>query len=484
MRANPTTKLKPLFVDLDGSLIATDVLWESVVLMLKKSPWRLPQMFVWVLRGKSIFKQKLAELVVPDVRVLPYRKRVVSFIEKEKMNGREVVLATATERTIAEKIAKHLGLFDAVLATDQNTNLSGRRKLEAIREYSGNLEAQYIGDTSVDLPIWQALGNAIVVNPPKSFLTRIRDQVSETKVIEDTRASVRAWLRATRLRQWIKNLLLFVPMLTSHQFFDLQLWITGLLSFIAFGFCASGIYVLNDLVDLESDRMHPRKKYRPFASGVLKISHGVLLIPILLAISAGISLWLLPPGFLLALAGYLFATTAYSLSLKRIPILDVLLLAFLYTYRVLAGGVCMAIEISTWLMAFSMFFFLSLAFLKRYSELRLVRQLRIAQNKARGYIASDIDLVRTAGLTSGFMAVMVLSLYINSPEVKLIYESAQLLWIIGFLLLYWLARMWLLAGRGIVQDDPLVFATRDLQSHVIGLMILFVVIISAKLNLR
>lgn len=274
--------------------------------------------------------------------------------------------------------------------------------------------------------------------------------------------------RALRTYQWVKNVLLFVPMLMAHRVFEPDLWAQAALGFAAFSLCASFGYVVNDLVDREADRRHPVKRHRPFASGALSPAFGFVLAPVLLAVSFGLAWAALPAAFLVALAAYLAATLAYSFALKRRPVTDVLVLAGLYTLRILAGGAATGIEVSEWLLGFSMFFFLSLAVLKRYAELRLLEADPAASLHGRGYRGVDLALLRTGGLAAGFLSVLVLVLYVTSPEVQVLYERPALLWLVGALLLHWILRVWLLAGRGEVHDDPILWAAKDGGSYVVA----------------
>jgi 4-hydroxybenzoate polyprenyltransferase len=277
-------------------------------------------------------------------------------------------------------------------------------------------------------------------------------------------------LNALRVRQWVKNLLLFVPLLLAHAVGDPQAWLAAVLGFVAFSLCASAAYVVNDLVDREADRVHPTKRDRPFASGALPPLAGFVMAPSLLLIAFAVAWLALPALFLVALATYVIVTLAYSFALKRMAIVDVLVLAGLYALRVLAGGAATDIPVSEWLLAFSMFFFLSLALLKRYAELRLIELAPGASLAGRAYQADDLALLRTTGPSAGFISVLVLALYVTSPEVVVLYQRPALLWLVGAFLLYWVLRIWTRAHRGEMHDDPVLFAARDRASYVVAVL--------------
>jgi 4-hydroxybenzoate polyprenyltransferase len=283
-----------------------------------------------------------------------------------------------------------------------------------------------------------------------------------------------ALARALRPHQWVKNLLVFVPILLDHRLTQPEVVARGAIAFAAFCLAASGAYVVNDLLDLEADRSHPAKRYRPFASGALAPRVGYLLAPALIGISLLIGAALVAPGFLALLLLYIGLTTAYSAYLKRIVVLDVLLLASLYTLRVLAGITASEVRFSTWLLAFSTFLFLSLAFLKRHGELSTLAAHAVPAARRRGYLPQDMEWLRTMGAASAYLAVLVLALYLNSEEVVRLYRKPAVLFLVCPLLLYWTGRMWLLAHRGQIDEDPIVASARDPSSYVVGALVLLV----------
>jgi 4-hydroxybenzoate polyprenyltransferase len=456
-------------VDLDGSLIATDLCWESAMLFAANHPleaWRLP---VWLLRGRAHLKRELTARALPNPAVLPYRAEVLDFLRSEKMRGRKLILATGSEARAAESVAAHVGLFDEVLASDGITNLTGRHKLAAIEQHSGATGWGYLGNSRVDLPIWEKAPEVIVADATPKLLRAARAVCQPRAVFPRKDGRLAAWWRALRPTQWIKNVLLIVPLFAAHKLGEPGLLAQVLLAIATFCACASSVYIVNDLVDLAGDRQHPRKRLRPFASGALSISRGIIVAALLLVAAFAASALLLPGKFTALLALYLALASAYSFFFKRRLLQDVFLLAGLYTMRIMAGGAASGVEISEWLLAFSLFFFLSLAFVKRYAELLMVADHHGQQVSGRNYLTGDITLIESVGPNSGYIAVLVLCLYINSDATVGMYTHAGWLWLLCPILLYWITRMWFLARRRTLADDPVVFAVRDRVSLLAGL---------------
>jgi 4-hydroxybenzoate polyprenyltransferase len=277
-----------------------------------------------------------------------------------------------------------------------------------------------------------------------------------------------AAVHALRVHQWVKNLLIFVPVILDHKLFQGAAMAKAAIGFTAFCGAASGGYILNDILDLEADRRHATKRYRPFASGALPPALGVALAPLLMLGSIWLSWALLSSRFVAGLGLYVVLTTAYSTYLKRIAVLDVILLAGLYTLRVLAGVAAAHVRFSTWLLAFSMFLFLSLAFLKRYAEISALDPAADDRVRGRGYLRGDREWLGSMGSSSGYLSVLVLALYINSDQVVALYHTPLLLWLVCPLLLLWISRMWLRAYRGQIHEDPIVAAVRDPLSYLMG----------------
>lgn len=453
-----------LYVDLDGTLIYGDLSLEAVFTLLLKNPFYLFALPAWLLRGKAYFKHQVAQHVGCDAPNLPYNTGFLAFLRAEHARGRPLVLATASHRRHADEVARYLGIFDDVIATEDAGNLDGIRKLAAIQNRSGGNVFSYAGNERKDLAIWKRAQTAIVVNAPQSVVESARHDCSVERVFEGPRAGPRAYLRACRLHQWTKNLLLFVPIITAHQWHNVQAMWLATSAFVAFGLCASGIYVLNDLLDIASDRRHPRKRTRPIASGAIPCMHGVLMAPLLVLSGLMLATWL-PADFLWALVLYVAATVAYSFYLKRKLLLDVLVLAGLYTLRVIAGALAISVALSFWLLAFSIFLFFSLALVKRCVELSLLAETSNGESAGRGYAVADLPVLRTMGIASGFVAVLVYALYINSTDVTHLYSSPEWLWLSCPAMLYWMSRIWINETRGKVHDDPIVYALRDPASY-------------------
>lgn len=468
-----------LFVDLDNTLLATDVLWESILDVIKREPLTLFQFPLWISKGKVYFKHQIANRAKIDTSLLPVNQSVLDYITEEKSNKRTIILATASLRTIAEPIAERFGVFDGVIATDEGENMGGRAKLTAMKSIAGDKAMAYIGDRAVDIPIWQSCKDALVVNPTPSL--RKKAGVVFEKEFYGKQATLKVYLKQLRVYQWVKNILVFAPLMLAHKSDELSLVLYAIISFFSFSLCASGVYVMNDLFDVQSDRVHTRKRNRPLASGALSIQKGVILIP-LLFISSGILASLLSLKFVALLGIYGVLTTLYSVKFKQIPMVDVIMLAILYTLRILAGSAATDVPVSSWLLTFSMFFFLSMAFIKRYTELLTLQDKNELSVKGRGYETGDIDIVRALGPVSGFLAVLVFALYINSPDVMKLYTRPQWLWLAEPLLLYWISRVWFLAHRKSMHDDPIVFALKDKESYVIIVGISIILFLATIIN--
>ena len=459
----------PLAVDLDGTLIRTDSLQESLLQLLRAHPEGLIRLPTALLRGRAAFKQAVMDAIDVDDLQLPINASVLDFLQTEKQTGRQILLVTAANHAIAEAIAEGIGLFDAVIASDATHNLKGQHKADALVARFGARGFDYIGDSRADLPVWQQARKAYVVGDQR--LLQAACQVADAEAVPgkaSERSRLPAILHALRPHQWVKNLLLFLPLVAAHMVTDSAALVAVILAFVAFSLTASAVYLLNDLLDLPADRRHPRKRQRPFAAGDLPLHWGVLLAPALLMAAALLSVLALPDLFALVLAGYFLLTTAYSFSLKRKPVVDVILLAALYTVRVIAGAAAVAIVPSFWLLAFSMFIFLSLALAKRYTELDGLRERGELTAAGRGWHVDDLPLVQTLGTGAGLASVLVLALYINSAQAQQLYATSEILWLVCPLLLYWIARLWFKTHRGEMHDDPVVFALRDRVSLATG----------------
>jgi len=455
----------PLFVDLDGTLVKTDLLVESAIALIRQSPLSAFSMIGWLLRGRAYLKARVAERVKLESDTLPLQRDFVAFLQAQHHAGREIHLATASDIKLARPVADRLGLFKSVLASDGERNLRGTAKLAAIEATTAGGAFDYAGNASADYPIWVAARHAIVVNPGLGVEHGARRCATVSEVFDDRPPIWRVWIKEMRLYQWMKNLLIGVPLLTSHTFSGTNILAVAQ-GFLAFGLVASATYLLNDLLDLASDRRHPRKSNRPFAAGNLAIIPGC--IGMLSMLAAGLALAaLLSPAFLLLLVVYLLLTLSYSLHFKAYVLIDVILLAALYTVRIIAGGIAIQVDISSWLLAFSMFTFLSLALVKRGSELVAMEKLARPGATGRDYQLGDTQAIFGMGTAAGYIAVLVLALFVDSPAVARHYDEPRLLWLLCPLMLYWVSRLWIKTTRGEMHDDPLLYSLRDRASWLV-----------------
>jgi len=465
--------LVPLAVDLDGTLIRTDMVWESLVRFLRQNPFALPVVLGWWLRGRAFLKQQLAARVRIDPATLPYNQPFLLWLKEQKRAGRKLLLATASDAAMAKPIAAHVGVFDDVLASNGTINLRDQAKLTALTARFGERGFDYAGNSAPDLDVWKGARQAVVVNASDGLSKRASAITSLGPIFPTQASPLLAWLRCVRPHQWIKNLIVFVPAIAAHQLGEANILATATRAFVAFCLAASAGYLVNDLLDLEADRQHATKRNRPFASGQLPLPAALFGAPVLLAAALGIS-FPLSTAFAGVIALYFFSTVVYSWRFKQFALFDVFVLAALYTMRLVAGHVATGVRWSAWLLVFSMFVFLSLALMKRFQELHAVRQQNRQAVQGRGYTAADLELVATFGLVSGCIAVLVLALYVNSEQVVKLYAHPTLLLLVCPLLLYWIARVWFLAHRGQMHDDPVAFAFKDWVSYAIGALTLAV----------
>jgi 4-hydroxybenzoate polyprenyltransferase/phosphoserine phosphatase len=465
-----------LCVDLDGTLIRGNVLWECVLVLLKTRPLALLLLLFWLFSGRASFKQKLATQTNLDPSRLPYREAILELLRKAKAEGHRVALVTAADRGLANAIASHLGLFDEVHGSDGQLNLKGANKAAYLAQRFAANGFEYVGDSAADVEVWKSAVAAYVVGTESR--ARQAGAVTTVKgVILEPRASFRTWVNAIRGQHWAKNLLLFLPLVLSHNL-AAEPVLRTFGGFALFGFCASGLYILNDLLDLHSDREHPWKKKRPFAAGEISIPEGLLASLILLSSALGLG-FLLDAQFGIALLAYAILTMTYSLYLKKIVLLDVFVLSSFYSFRILAGALISSTPLSQWFLAFSMFFFLSLAMAKRYSELLHASDLVRTGNSGRDYRTGDRELLLSLGVGSSFSAVVIFSLYVHSQDVLLLYSSPECLFLLCPIVLYWLSRTWLLAHRGELKEDPVTLAIRDPVSY--GVAAICAVVIAASM---
>ena len=465
---------RPLVVDLDGTLIKSDLLVESFFALVSSAPLRGLAASSSLRHGRARLKARIAEEAVIDPKSLPFNEEFLEFLHAEKSKGRQIFLATASHEKYANAIAAHVGLFDGVFASSMTTNLKGAAKAERLCAAFGRGNFDYAGNDKVDLAVWDVAGGVIVVGATGRLLRTVQQRFPGATIISPRTTGLKDYARALRLHQWLKNLLVFVPAFTAHHF-DGGTMLACLIAFLSFSLCASSVYLLNDLLDLRNDRDHPTKRTRPFASGQVDILHGIVLFPVILLLSLGIGL-LLPWRFPLALAAYYALTLSYSVYLKRQVVIDVVALASLYGMRLVGGAAAVSVALSQWILTFAIFIFLSLAIVKRWTEL-VERQSEGKDNlKGRGYRVSDLPVLQTMAISSGYVSVLIFGLYINSPIVGTLYARPATLWAIPLILLYWVSRIMILTHRGEMHDDPVLFAAKDRVSLVCAaLMVLAVV---------
>jgi 4-hydroxybenzoate polyprenyltransferase len=473
----PRSTSVPLCVDLDGTLIFSDLLFESVAQLLGRKPWLLLLVPFWLLSGRAALKRRLAQAVDLDPAALPYNHALLEWLRAEKRAGRTLVLATAADQLLAQSVAQYLGIFDEVVGSDGVHNLKAGIKLARLETLIGG-PFDYVGNSTADLPVWRKCRRAILSNAPAALIERTRTEAIVERVFPAASGG-QALIRCLRPHQWLKNLLVFVPLIASHRLLDTASLLKTAEAFAAFCFCASAVYVLNDMVDLQADRLHPTKRSRPFASGSLSLAAGLLLAPLLGALSLIVALGL-PALSTAVLAIYFLLSTAYSLFLKRQVLLDVFALASLYTLRLVMGHVSADVPFSPWLLSFSFFVFLSLAYCKRTAELYRLRQQGGGLAPGREYRDSDLELLTLFGTASGFAASLVLTLYLDSEKVQQLYRRPMLLWLLFPLLLYWVSRIWILAHRGQMSEDPILFAVKDRVTYVVAAMGAAILILATR----
>lgn len=463
---------KPICVDLDGTLIKTDSLIESALLLLMKNPFYIFLMIYWYIKGKHILKKNISEIVYLEPANLPYNDELIVFLTEMKNNGRDIWLCTAANKRIANSIAEHINIFSKVLASDDNVNLSSSKKADEILKHTKSFD--YAGNSKDDINVWKHADNAILVNLPSKLKSKVTSNI--TYEIENKKNKIKLWLKELRVHQWAKNLLIFVPVIAAHSSNIYAQLLDCIIAFLSFGFCASSVYLINDLVDLKSDRIHKTKRNRPLASGDLSLIQGCFAAVSLLTLSILIALFL-PFNFIITLFLYYIITLTYSFYFKKKIVIDVTMLAILYSMRVIAGGAATGIVLSNWLITFSMFIFFSLATVKRVAELK--QSSHSDKISGRGYYPSDLPIILVAGVSSGYISILVFSLYIDSFSSIPKYTHLEALYFISLILFMWLTRVWLLTWRGEMNDDPVAFALKDKTSRIMGLLVLAIFIFSA-----
>jgi 4-hydroxybenzoate polyprenyltransferase/phosphoserine phosphatase len=458
----PTGDERPLVVDLDGTLVRSDLLIETAFSELGRRPQSLLDMVSALLHGKAALKHRLAEPVDFDPATLPYDDEVIARIRQASADGRPVYLASASNRRLVAAIADHLGIFTGWFASDETTNLAGDAKAQRLVDAFGERGFDYIGNDAADLPVWARAGKAIAIRTPTGVARKLTHVSADIEHLQHARPTWRTWAKLIRVHQFAKNALVFLPLLTAHRF-EWDAFAQAGLAFVAFCLCASSVYVLNDLVDLQEDRRHRSKCHRPLACGAVPLMHGLVAVPLLflsaILVASQVSL-----PFLGVLLGYFAITTAYSFVLKRKMLIDVMTLATLYSVRVFGGAVAIEVVVSQWLLAFCMSLFVSLALMKRYVELAARFDAKMPDPSNRDYRTGDLEVVSALAAAAGFNAVTVFALYISSDAVHQLYSRPAVLWLVCPVLIYWIGRALMLAHRRLMDDDPVVFALKDRAS--------------------
>lgn len=459
----------PLVVDLDGTLIHTDMLHETALKASRDAPLSMFMIPAWLASGKAALKRQLASRVTIDPALLPYNQELIAWLSNEREQGRKIILCTASDRAIADSIAAHLQLFDEVIASDGALNVAGENKAKVLVDRFGSGQFDYVGNSSADVPVWQVSRKSVVVNASGSTQKSAEALGNVERTFPARSVGLKGVAKMLRVHQWLKNLLLFIPLLAAHEWLNRGAIEQLVVAFFSFSLCASSVYIANDLLDLDSDRSHARKRNRPFASGLIPAWQGVLAAPCLLLCSVVLAVWV-GWQFLVWLAIYFVLTCAYSWTLKRLILVDCLTLAILYTLRIVAGAAAISLGLSFWLLAFAVFLFLSLAFVKRYAEIEL--QILSGKEKlhGRGYLTTDAPLIQTMGIAAGYSSVLVLALYLNSDAVQMLYVAPEIVWVAVPVMIFWVSWMWMQAHRGNMHDDPLVFAVKDRASLFAGLL--------------
>ena len=468
---------RPLCVDLDGTLVKSDTLVDSLLLLVRQHPLRALRAPLWLKGGKAALKERVSAEVQLDVAYLPYNRPLLDYLMEQHSEDRKIYLTTGADTSLAHRISEHLGIFEEVLASDGTTNLTGNHKLESLKKRFPDDGFDYIGNAPPDATLLEQAGEAMVANPSLWLRAMLKSRkVKVSRQFDDRASLLRVFRKAIRLHQWAKNILIFVPLLLAHAL-QLPLILEALMAFFCFSLCASATYIINDLLDIEADRRHQKKRFRPFAAGDLSAAAGIVIIVLFMALAFTGAVYL-PRAFLGWMLVYLATTLSYSLYLKRVVLIDVILLSGLYTLRLLAGGAATKVTFSPWLAAFSIFLFLSLAMVKRFSELQNIRAQGNTLSNGRGYLLADIEQIRSFGTASAYASVVVFAFYIYGSVATGLYHHPSRMWLMTPLMILWLSRVWLLASRGELDEDPVIFAVTDRMSLLIGACIALIAVLA------
>ena len=459
----------PLCVELDGSLIKSNVLGDGILLLLRTTPLQALNLPLWAARGRRYLESMIWSKAPLDITHLPFNRPLLAYLHAQHGEGKEIFLVTDTPPQLTDRIEDHLGIFTGVVRTER---IRGERRPGTASLLKRRFEDgfDYIGGNNADAVALASARHAMLANPGPALNAMIRGKrIRLSQVFEDRKPLSRSIPRAMRVHQWLKNVLILIPLFLAHAF-SMNSLLKVSIAFFSFCLCASSTYIVNDLLDVHVDRRHPKKRFRPFAAGDLSTGFGVGMAVLLFSASiAGATQ--LPTSFLRWLSLYAIATLAYSLWLKKLVLVDVILLSTLYTLRLLAGAAAAQVKISGWLGGFAAFLFLSLAMVKRFSELQNSRSQGSQIANGRGYLLIDLEQIRSFGTASAYASIVVFSLYINNRDVIALYGHAPHLWLIVPFMILWISRVWLLAGRGELNEDPVVFAVTDRISLLIGLCV-------------
>jgi 4-hydroxybenzoate polyprenyltransferase len=476
--ASRTGEAMVLAVDLDGTLLRSDMLHETIWAALSARGGRLVQALPAVFRGRGALKAALAESVSMEPATLPYDDRVLDRVRAWRARGGRTVLVTATDIRLARAIADHLGVFDAVHGSTAERNLKGEDKAALLVSEYGRGGFVYIGDDASDLPVWSESAKAVTIGASPRVRRAVEALGRPSEHLPAVDQDLGSLIRALRPHQWLKNLLVFVPIIADPAHGGWQLtWVIA--AMVAISLVASAGYVINDLLDLADDRSHPRKRDRPFASGALSVATGTRLAPALLLLGFGIA-GMVSAALLTVVMVYFVLTMAYSIELKRHSVIDICMLAGLYTIRIVAGGVAIGVGLSVWLLAFSMFTFFSLAAAKRLGELSDADAAGRTVSR-RGYTLEDRRILSQMAIAAGYVGVLVLALYIDEPWVQERFGAHRMFWGVCALLIFWISRLVLVANRGEMDDDPLVWSITDRISRLTAVVIAVLVALAVLL---
>lgn len=467
----------PLCVDLDGTLIYSDTLAELFLRMIKKRPCYLIFLPFWLLRGRAFLKIKMEEICGKYVKHIPFNDSFLKYLNSKKAEGHKLYLATACPKNLAKKLVESLNLFEEVWGSSSEINLKSAKKAELLLEKFGENNFIYAGNDAPDLEVWRHAQSLVLVNVKKS-LERKAAMENPTKnilVFSEKKSAFKAFFRATRIHQWAKNILIFVPLFLSHSYFKIDKIGEALLAFLAFGLCASASYIFNDIMDVENDRLHASKRRRPIAAGHFSIASALIIAFSFMAISVLISA-VLSVNTLLVLLLYTALTLSYSFYFKRIVLLDIIILSSLYMIRIYYGSTAISVATSFWLMSFSIFIFFSLGFMKRYIELQKMENTN-EKIKGRGYVYSDAQIIAPVGIASGILSLVFYVIYVDKVAFQL-YERPSFLMFGAIIFLYFIVKTWIMAARKLVHDDPIVYAIKTKENYAILILFIFIFIIS------